>query len=282
MYSLLLLFLLLSLSSQSQLADDIIDSSKTEGELIKAIDSNMSTLEKESGEFIEKLLLSSHYKALQHYVEELNERGIKFRESLSSAITKIKNKYDEILSEYDKIGKDVLIASPAFQWAQSMDSIFIEVKFASRFDSPGCVEVNGIHFTHSKEGLVLKGECSIEEHIMKYELDLKLLNSVDEEYEETKEISGGKFQITLKKKVAKYWERLLKDENAKIDNMKIWFEMKSKYEDELKEYEKNENEDKEKSFEEIERELKEERKRNKKKKNGKKGKKTKKEKKTDL
>ena len=215
MYSLLLLFLLLSLSSQSQLADDIIDSSKTEGELIKAIDSNMSTLEKESSQFIEKLLLSSHYKALQHYVEELNERGIKFRESLSSAINKIKNQYDEILSEYDNIGKDTLVAVPAFQWAQSMDKIFIEVKFASRFDSPGCVEVNGIKFTHNKEGFVLKGECSIEEHIMKYELDLKLLNSVDEEYEETKEISGGKFQITLKKKVSKYWERLLKDENEK-------------------------------------------------------------------
>ena len=279
MYSLLLLFLLLSLSSQSQLADDIIDSSKTEGELIKAIDSNMSTLEKESSQFIEKLLLSSHYKALQHYVEELNERGIKFRESLSSAINKIKNQYDEILSEYDNIGKDTLVAVPAFQWAQSMDKIFIEVKFASRFDSPGCVEVNGIKFTHNKEGFVLKGECSIEEHIMKYELDLKLLNSVDEEYEETKEISGGKFQITLKKKVSKYWERLLKDENEKKDNMKIWFEMKSKYEDELKEYEKNE--DKEKSFEEIERELKEERRKNKKKK-GKKGKKSKKDKKTDL
>lgn len=279
MYSLLLLFLLLSLSSQSQLADDIIDSSKTEGELIKAIDSNMSTLEKESSQFIEKLLLSSHYKALQHYVEELNERGIKFRESLSSAINKIKNQYDEILSEYDNIGKDTLVAVPAFQWAQSMDKIFIEVKFASRFDSPGCVEVNGIKFTHNKEGFVLKGECSIEEHIMKYELDLKLLNSVDEEYEETKEISGGKFQITLKKKVSKYWERLLKDENEKKDNMKIWFEMKSKYEDELKEYEKNE--DKEKSFEEIEIELKEERRKNKKKK-GKKGKKSKKDKKTDL
>lgn len=279
MYSLLLLFLLLSLSSQSQLADDIIDSSKTEGELIKAIDSNMSTLEKESSQFIEKLLLSSHYKALQHYVEELNERGIKFRESLSSAINKIKNQYDEILSEYDNIGKDTLVAVPAFQWAQSMDKIFIEVKFASRFDSPGCVEVNGIKFTHNKEGFILKGECSIEEHIMKYELDLKLLNSVDEEYEETKEISGGKFQITLKKKVSKYWERLLKDENEKKDNMKIWFEMKSKYEDELKEYEKNE--DKEKSFEEIERELKEERRKNKKKK-GKKGKKSKKDKKTDL
>ena len=279
MYSLLLLFLLLSLSSQSQLADDIIDSSKTEGELIKAIDSNMSTLEKESSQFIEKLLLSSHYKALQHYVEELNERGIKFRESLSSAINKIKNQYDEILSEYDNIGKDTLVAVPAFQWAQSMDKIFIEVKFASRFDSPGCVEVNGIKFTHNKEGFVLKGECSIEEHIMKYELDLKLLNSVDEEYEETKEISGGKFQITLKKKVSKYWERLLKDENEKKDNMKIWFEMKSKYEDELKEYEKNE--DKEKSYEEIEGELKEERRKNKKKK-GKKGKKSKKDKKTDL
>lgn len=30
---------------------------------------------------------------------------------------------------------------PAFKWAQSTDKIFIEVKFATRLDTPACVEI---------------------------------------------------------------------------------------------------------------------------------------------
>ena len=38
----------------------------------------------------------------------------------------------------------ITIVSPAFQWAQNMNNIFIEVKFAHRHDSPGCLEVNDL------------------------------------------------------------------------------------------------------------------------------------------
>ena len=61
--------------------------------------------------------------------------------------------------------------------------------------------------------MTLKGECSIDEHLVQYELDLNFLNDVEEDFKETEEISGGKYQITLKKKEGKYWERLVKEEN---------------------------------------------------------------------
>jgi hypothetical protein len=42
-----------------------------------------------------------------------------------------------------KSGKksEVVTLSPAFRWAQSLDTVYIEVKFSTRLDSPACVDV---------------------------------------------------------------------------------------------------------------------------------------------
>ncbi len=30
--------------------------------------------------------------------------------------------------------------SPAFRWAQSLEQVFLEIKWATRFDSPACLD----------------------------------------------------------------------------------------------------------------------------------------------
>lgn len=278
-------FVFFQFSLQAKICDEIIKTSKTEGELIKGIDENIKVLVNESKECIEKLLLTSHYKALEHFVEELNERGIKFRETLSNSIVNIQKEFENIQNEFSNINKETLIKSPAFQWAQSMEKVYIEVKFASRHDSPGCLEINNLDLSLQNDKLVLTGECTIEDNIIKYNLDIELFDEIDDQYKDLSPSSNGKYQVVLRKKERKYWTRLLKDENDTRDNMKIWFEMKAKFEGELREYEKKDDSDEDKSFEEIERELREEKKNSKKnKKSKKKGKKSKKksEKKTEL
>ena len=52
--------------------------------------------------------------------------------------------------------------------------------------------------------------------------------------------SVGRYQITLKKEEKSFWKKLLKDETPIPPNMRIWFEMKEKYQEELKEYEEKE------------------------------------------
>lgn len=274
-------FLFFQFSLQGKICDDIIKTSKTEGELIKGIDNNIKVLVNESKECIEKLLLTSHYKALEHFVEELNERGIKFREILSNSIVNIQKEFENIQNEFSNINKEKLIKSPAFQWAQSMEKVYIEVKFASRHDSPGCLEINNVDLSLKNDKILLTGECTIDENIIQYNLDIELFDEIDTQYKDLSPTSNGRYQLVLRKKETKYWTRLLKDENDIRDNMKVWFEMKAKFEGELSDYEKKEDLDEDKSFEEIERELREEKK--KKKKNKKKGKKSKKsEKKTEL
>ena len=37
--------------------------------------------------------------------------------------------------------KDIPVNSPAFQWAQSLDNVFLSIKLATRHDTPGCLDI---------------------------------------------------------------------------------------------------------------------------------------------
>jgi len=50
--------------------------------------------------------------------------------------------------------------------------------------------------------------------------------------------SVGRYQLRIKKKESKYWDRLLLDENDTPSNLKVWFEMKNKYDEQIIKYEK--------------------------------------------
>ncbi len=47
---------------------------------------------------------------------------------------------------------------PAFRWAQSLTTIYLEVKFAHRFDSPGSNEVNTPDVEFGARSLKLKAQ----------------------------------------------------------------------------------------------------------------------------
>ena len=44
------------------------------------------------------------------------------------------------MSKFDVISKHEPVISPAFRWGQSLTEILIEVKYATRFDSPACLD----------------------------------------------------------------------------------------------------------------------------------------------
>ena len=45
--------------------------------------------------------------------------------------------------------------SPAYRWAQSLNTTFLEVKFATRFDSPACLDVTELKVTLGDDGRAL-------------------------------------------------------------------------------------------------------------------------------
>ena len=186
------------------------------------------------------------------------------------------------MNKYKFEESDYQIVSPAFQWAQSLSFIFIEVKFAHRHDSPGCVEVEPLSIEINGNNVRLIGYCVSTDIPIKFDLNLNCLFDFDKEKSIFSSGSVGRYQLNLKKKENKYWERLLFDSNENFSNMKTWYEMKNRYLEELKDYEKIEkDDDDEKSFEDIEKEylaeLKERKRRRKEEKKGKKKEKKKKD-----
>ena len=70
--------------------------------------------------------------------------------------------------------------SPAFQWAQSLNQTFLEVKYSTRFDSPACLDIFDTEFHIDNDGrhLYLKAMCRNDKKLLKYELSLDLWGEV--------------------------------------------------------------------------------------------------------
>ena len=64
-----------------------------------------------------------------------------------SAIQYVKSQQDDIMSIFEttqqmsSYSNEIPIIQPALRWAQSTQQVFIEVKFATRFDSPACLDI---------------------------------------------------------------------------------------------------------------------------------------------
>ena len=57
------------------------------------------------------------------------------------AIEQVHNQQSALIDQFEAIPKNIPIISPAFRWAQSATHIFLNVKFATRFDSPACLDI---------------------------------------------------------------------------------------------------------------------------------------------
>ena len=255
MFKFLSIFLFLLISkTKSNLCEEYISNSQNETDLINKIETNFEKIKNTSLNCIESLLRTSNYKTLEKYVKLLNSNGIRFRENLSNTINSLQKKLEDIMNKYKFDENDYQIVSPAFQWAQSLSTIFIEVKFAHRHDSPGCIEINNLNIDINSNNIRLIAYCISTDIPIKFDLNLNCLFDFDKEKSSFSSGSVGRYQLNLKKKEVKYWERLLFDPKESFINMKIWYEMRNKYLEELKDYEKIENDD-DKSFEDIEKEF---------------------------
>lgn len=248
------LFLLIS-QTKSNLCEEYISNSLNESDLINKIETNFEKIKNSSLNCIESLLRTSNYKTLETYVKLLNSNGIRFRENLSNTINSLQKKLEDIMNKYKFDENDYQIVSPAFQWAQSLSTIFIEVKFAHRHDSPGCLEINNLNIEINGNNIRLIAYCISTDIPIKFDLNLNCLFDFDKEKSSFSSGSVGRYQLTLKKKEVKYWERLLFDSKESFANMKTWYEMRNKYLEELKDYEKIESDDDDKTFEDIEKEF---------------------------
>ena len=246
--------------------------SEKEEDLAKYISNKIHKLKNKSRQCIDILVKNGKLLALDFYLTELGKRGVSYRENLEMSINTLKKALDDIHNKhrFDQIQYQTVF--PAFQWAQSLNEIFLEIKFAHRHDSPGCLEIKDLSVKFGSNSVDLIGYCVLGDVPIKIDFHIKTWAEISKENSTHGFGSVGRYQITLKKKEAgKYWNRLLPDGQSIPNNMRVWFEMKEKFEESLKEFEKDDDDEEfNKELEEIKKKKAEGKKKNKEKKHHKK------------
>ena len=216
------------------------------------IDENIYYLKQKYPECIDLLVNNGRLEALDYYLDELDKRRIEYRKDLAKSIRHIKEELEDVNIKYrfQKITYKNIF--PASQWAQSLDNIFIEIKFAHRHDSPGCLEVEDKKIDLKEDSLSFTGTCSLGDDHIRIEYNVNFAKKINVALSTNELGAVGRYRFTLKKAERGFWEKLLKDGEEMHSNMRIWYEMKEKYQDELMGYEKDENEENDKDNKEKE------------------------------
>ncbi len=210
------------------------------------IDENIYYLKQKFPVCIDLLVKNGRLEALDYYLDELDKRRIEYRQSLSYSINTIKKELDDVNIKYRYQKIEYKNIYPASQWAQSLDNVYIEIKFAHRHDSPGCLEVEDKKIDIKEDSLSFSGTCSLGDDYIKIDYHIKLHKKINIAASTHELGAVGRYRFTLKKAERGFWEKLLADGEEPHSNMRIWYEMKEKYQDELMGYEKDEDEENDK------------------------------------
>ena len=216
------------------------------------IDENIYYLKQKYPECIELLVNNGRLEALDYYLDELDKRKIEYRKDLAKSISHIKKELEEVNIKYRFQRVTYKNIFPASQWAQSLDNIYIEIKFAHRHDSPGCLEVEDKKIDLKEDSLSFTGTCSLGDDHIRIEYNVNFAKKINVALSTNELGAVGRYRFTLKKAERGFWEKLLKDGEEMHSNMRIWYEMKEKYQDELMGYEKDEDEENDKDNKEKE------------------------------
>jgi len=220
-------------------------------EIILYITKNINSLKDKSQSCIDLLVRKGKLEELDYYLNELAKKGIQYRENLALSINTMKKQLDEIHNKHRFEVKEYQTISPAFKWAQSLEDVFIEIKYAHRHDSPGCLEIKDMNIDIKNDSVSFEGFCVLGDVPIKIDFKIDTYKGLNVSECSHGEGSVGRYQITLKKNEKSFWKKLLKDDSPVPPNMRVWFEMKEKYEKELKEYEEKEEKENEDNIDKL-------------------------------
>ena len=213
---------------------------KSYSEIVLYMTKNINTLKEKQQSCIDVLVRNGKLEELDYYLNELAKKGVDYRESLSVSINTMKRALDDINNKHRFEKKEYQTVSPAFKWAQSLEDVFLEIKFAHRHDSPGCLEIKDMNVDIKNDSVKFEGYCVLGDVPIKIDFKIDTFKALNVSECTHGASSVGRYQITLKKEEKSFWKKLLKDETPIPPNMRIWFEMKEKYQEELKEFEEKE------------------------------------------
>lgn len=197
--------------------------------------SNINILKQESL-CLELLITKGFLSQAEVLISELSKIGINFTNQLKTATSNAINKVKSVYNNYRFDESDFISVYPAFEWAQNLNYVFINIKYSHRWDAPGCVDVKKSNVEMFENLIMFNTYCIRGESPFKFILNLDLFGEINEKESLYNETSVGRFQLSLKKKNTAYWRYLLREGADSPANMKAWIEMREKYIGEIQEY----------------------------------------------
>ena len=96
---------------------------------------------------------------MNHYFYKQNYNYDELMEEVKAGISTINKKYDTFINKiHDELKKPVVM-NPPFRWAQSLNSIEMEIKYAYRFDVAGCADLFNETVKIKKDTFYIGASC---------------------------------------------------------------------------------------------------------------------------
>ena len=128
---------------------------------------------------------------------------------------------------------------PVLKWGQNYTHTLIYVKFAHRFDSPGCLDVWGKDLNFTSTGLSFKALGIQTDLPLEFRLAFRLFREIVPEESSFKSESVGTMVVHLKKKEEVIWRHLLEEGFEKGPmRIKVWWELADIYKKAMRRYNK--------------------------------------------
>mmetsp|Transcript_45957 Transcript_45957/g.107441 ORF Transcript_45957/g.107441 Transcript_45957/m.107441 type:complete len:397 (-) Transcript_45957:164-1354(-) len=211
-----------------------------EAEALEALKKDKALASKVENAEVSQLIRNGWWQLCRELV--LTSHGLPGFGSLEKAVrqevTQLKlNADDLLLSLSPQDDSRIGVVRCATQWAQNSSAIFLSIKFAHRWSSPGALKVQDekievspccFNFTASGDHSQLK---------KRYALDLAFYGEVDPDHWSWQLASAGRMTTEIRKRTRANWPRLL-ESKSKPGNLQQWDSMQERWKSELKEFDR--------------------------------------------
>ena len=207
------------------------------------IDDVMKQAKKDSTDLEEcilQLMSTRMWDMVTFLLDKTRESKVSLKGLVKKRTSDMKSHLETIINSFEKPADTQMYLlnsiNPALKWAQSPDMLFMDIKYAHRFDSPGCLELTNRTIEVEKQRFGVEGDCSQSGERVKVRLDLQLYAEIDTEASFYSDSSAGRLTVNLKKLTPSIWPLPISG-TTKPTNMLPWWEMKEKYAEEVTAFE---------------------------------------------
>lgn len=181
---------------------------------------------------VEALMDAGLFNATAALVQRAQEAGAVSQAELSTTVFQASSRVSRRLQGLQDLVSARAAAAgipPAYEWAQSPDAVFLQVKFAHKLDTPATLGCEAEAPVCRNDSVTLRAECR--EKKKTFLLSVTPFAALDPAGCTGAMAAAGRFQLTLKKAAPALWSRLLQAAEVKPKNLHVWFSMKEAHEE---------------------------------------------------